>query len=83
MSLYIADSPKLTPGETELCRRTIQDLRVKLSKAPPPAYTEEEIRKAAKALLKKYKIPLSKQAEENILYHIRAAIFGWGKLEPL
>ena len=80
---YIADSPKLTSGELELCRRTIQDLRVKLSKAPPPAYTEEEIRKAAKALLKKYKIPLSKQAEENILYHIRAAIFGWGKLEPL
>lgn len=83
MERYCTDSPKLTPGETELCGRTLKDLRTKLAKAPPPAYTENEICKTAKQILKKYKIPLSPQTEQNILYHIKAAVFGWGKLEPL
>ena len=80
---YIADSPKLTPDETELFNHTLKTLRTKLAKTPPPAYTEEEITKTAKQILKKYKIRITEESEQNILYHITAAVFGWGKLEPL
>ena len=78
-SIYHTQQYPPSPLEAELIRRIKTDLKT----APPVNKTEEALYDAVEKLLKKYKTRITDSAKQTILYHIKASILGWGKLEPL